>query len=495
MRTSGPCPSTLNIRVSSQGSGVILANHIVTTDSNSGRSRIDNYRTSHGGKRGNATGSRQSHDSSILVGGDVVGGGVNILTEGGLSSTLNQFTISVPSIDGAFSISRIDGSSNSNLSAIANGDGVFAINSNVGNNRDRINSNQNLIAVEAQSMSLNHAYTNSSGLSIVSSIGRQSSTRNIIMISSSIYVPNIITIGSVTDSHGILLLSNLIPLISEIISVVIIIQVSSEGHFAIRTDLSFRSSDVYNRLLIDPNEELLRHGRTTGRNVISFNINSKSVRFDTSIEILLIELVVTKVISHVVSDLTRLIPSVVQVAYVSTDGVNISNQHDRHGNTDVLIASDLNGRVRVNRQSRRRNCSRLTTGSGQSNNSSIDELLCIVVNSHRAVIDGGSSSTRNEDTISIPSVNRSAKRSIVLSNIGSNLNLSALTSNIGRERDIVDNRISMYSNIESGAGSSTTRGELLNAEGVAVITNGRNNSVGQRGSTSNQVAIVIPLIY
>ena len=160
----------------------------------------------------------------------------------------------------------------------------------------------------------------------------------------------------------------------------------------------------------------------------------------------------------------------------------------------MLITRDLNGRVRINGQSSRRNFSRLATRSGQSNNSSINELLCIVVNSHRAVIDGLSGSTRDEDTVSVPSVNRSAERSIVRSNIGSNLNLSALTSNIGGEGDIVDNRISMYSHIERSAGSSTTRGQLINLEGVAVVTNGRNNRVGQRGSTLDERTVVIPLI-
>ena len=411
VRTSRPCPSTSYIRVSGQSGGIILANHIVTTDSNSGRSRIDNYRTSHCGERRNATGSRQSNDSSILVGGDVVGGGVNILTERSLSSTLNQLTISEPCIDSTLSIGRIDGSSNSNLSSVAYGDSVLAIHSNVGNNRDRINSDRNLISVIAQGMGLNHAHTNSGGLGIVSSISRRGSTRDIIMISSSIYVPNIITVGSVTDSHGILLLSNLVPLISKVISIVVI-QVSSKSNLTISTNLSFRSSDIHNRLLIYPNEELLRHRSATSRNVISFNINSKSVRLNASVEILLIELVVTKVVSHIVSDLTRLIPSVVEMTNISTNSVNISSQHHRHSNTDVLIAGDLNVRVRVDCQSSRRNCSRLATRSRQGNNSSINELLCIVVNSHRAVINGSGGSTRNEDTISVPSVNRSAKRSI-----------------------------------------------------------------------------------
>ena len=324
VRTSGPCPNTLNVRVSGQCCRVILANHIVTTDSNSGRSRINDDGAGHGGECRNTTGSRQRYNCGILVGGDVVGGGVHILAEGSLSSTLNQFTISEPSEDRTFCIGRIDGGSNGNLSAVTYGDGVLVVNRDVSHNRNRINRDGNLIEVEAQGRSLENSNTHRGGLCIVSSVSSRSSTRDVIMISGSIDIPDIITIGSITNSHGVLLLSNLIPLIGNVVSIVVI-QVSSEGNLAVRTDLSLGSGDIHNRLLIDPNEELLRHRSTTGRNVISFNINLESVRLNASVEVLLIELVVAKVVSHIVSDLTRLIPSVVQITNIGTDGVNISN--------------------------------------------------------------------------------------------------------------------------------------------------------------------------
>ena len=59
MRTSAPSPLTLNIRVSSQSSAVVLTEDINTADRNSARSRVDTNLSSHGRHLRGTTGMRQ----------------------------------------------------------------------------------------------------------------------------------------------------------------------------------------------------------------------------------------------------------------------------------------------------------------------------------------------------------------------------------------------------------------------------------------------------
>ena len=219
--------------------------------------------------------------------------GEDILTVRALRSTRNELVVSEPSVNSTLSTSRSDFSGNRNLSTVANRlRGLTVVNRNSRNNRFRVNNDYNLIIVGTGGIGLEDNNTNRRRSSKIGRVNRRSSTRNLITIER---VHRIIDVGAIsieTNSIDFLTISNLIPLIGHILSVRII-QVSRKGNFTIRTNFSFRSRDVHNRLRINIHQVFRRHGSTTGRNAFSFNVNSESVRFSTCIEVFRIELVIT----------------------------------------------------------------------------------------------------------------------------------------------------------------------------------------------------------
>ena len=491
MRTSGPSPFTLNIRVSSQSSRVILTKSIDTTDRNCRRSRIDSDNTCHRGHLGDTTRSRQRNNNRIVVVRHVVVGGVNILTEDSISSTRDQNTISVPSVD---SLTRstvcIVSSSNSNLSTVTNSINMDTIHSNIRDNRDRIDDDFNLVVSPAHRVGLTNHHTKSGGLIQVSRVGGSGSTRNVVAISLSMSLIHIIVIRVVRNRGSHIVVSDFIPLIDDIFSIVII-QISSQSDLTISTNLSLGSSDIHNRLRVNIDEEFLRMCSTTGGNTFALYFNSESVRLSTSIEVLSVEAVVAKIVCHVVSDLTGFIPSVVQIANTMTDRINISDQEHRISLTNVLITRDDNSRVRVNSNSSRRNRQRGTTSLRAGNHCSVDVLLCVIVNRTRSVIDGGGSSTRHQDTVAVPSVNLTLDVAVLRSSRDGDLSTVA-NSGLGRNNRS-DNRIRIDNHRNHIRSSLTERSELENLNMIVVRTKSRNNRVAQFGSTRDAVFTIEPL--
>ena len=217
----------------------------------------------------------------------------DILAICALRSTRDELIVSEPSVNSARSISGIDCSGNRNLSAVANRlRGLTVVNRNSRNNRFRVNRDNNLIIVRAGGVGLEDNNTNRRRSSKLGRVNRRSSTRNLITIRSVDRIIDVRTISITSDSIDLLTISNLIPLIGHVLSVRII-QVSRKGNFTIRTNFSFRSRDVHNRLRINIHQVFRRHRSTTGRNAFSFNVNSESVRFSTCIEVFRIELVIT----------------------------------------------------------------------------------------------------------------------------------------------------------------------------------------------------------
>ena len=99
------------------------------------------------------------------------------------------------------------------------------------------------------------------------------------------------------------LLTNGVPLINEIGSVVII-QISRQSDLTVLTNLGLGSRDIDNRLRININKIFFRMRNTACTGIVTPNINSESVRLGACIHILGVEVVIAKVISHIVSDLT-----------------------------------------------------------------------------------------------------------------------------------------------------------------------------------------------
>ena len=165
----------------------------------------------------------------------------------------------------------------------------------------------------------------------------------------------------------------------------------------------------------------------------------------------------------------------------------------------MLVARDHNNRIRVNRHSSRSNRQRGTTSLRAGYNSRVNIMLNVVVDSTRSIIDGGSRSTRHQDTIAVPSVNFTLNVAVGRSGRDDQLstvtNIVEIVSNSNRS----DNRIRIHRNSERFGFSLTLRGELEDLNIVFVsnsLSDGlslRNNSVAQRGSTRNRLTIVKPL--
>ena len=126
-------------------------------------------------------------------------------------------------------------------------------------------------------------------------------------------------------------------------------------------------------------------------------------------------------------------------------------------------------------------------------------MLNVVVDSTRSIIDGGSRSTRHQDTVAVPSVNFTLNVAVGRSGRDDQLstvtNIVEIVSNSNRS----DNRIRIHRNSERFGFSLTLRGELEDLN-IVFVSNSlidslslRNNSVAQRGSTRNRLTIVIPL--
>ena len=217
----------------------------------------------------------------------------DILAIRALRSTRNEIIVSEPSVNSARSISRIDFSSNCDLSTVANRlRGLTIIDRNSRNLRNRVNCNHNLVIVGTSGVGLEDNNTNRRRRSKIGRVNRRSSTRDLITIVSSNSIIDIRTVGITTNSIDFLTISDLIPLISHVLSIRII-QVGRQSDLTIRTNLSFRSCNVHNRLRINVHKIFRRHRSTSSRNAFSLNVNSESVRFSTCIEVFRIELIIT----------------------------------------------------------------------------------------------------------------------------------------------------------------------------------------------------------
>ena len=309
---SGPSPFALNIRVSSQNSGVILTKDIVTADFNSARSRVDNNLTSHSRNLRDTTGSRERNHNRVVISGNVVGGGEDVLAEGSASSTFDQVTISVPSEDGLTNRTvSIVGSSNRNLCAVANSVRSNTIHSDIGDDRNLIHGDGHLVVSNTSRVGLEYHNTQSGGLIQVGSIGRQGSAGDVVAIINIRGVIDVGVVNIVTNLSDDLLSLDFVPLIDQVISVVVV-QVSRQSDLTVGADHRLRSRHVNNGLRIDIHVELSRHGSASVLNIVTLNIDRVDVGLSTRIHVLSIESAVAKAITHVVSDLTRLVPSEVQ---------------------------------------------------------------------------------------------------------------------------------------------------------------------------------------
>ena len=492
MRTSAPSDVARNVAVNSQDCAVVLANHIVTADRNSSRCRHDRHR-SRSRHQGDTTGDRESHNSRVAVNRDVVVSGEDVLAEGSASDTDDFLTVSVPSIDSAIgrSAMSVDRSGDRNLSAIANS--VIA-DENSRDLRNRVHRDGDFVIVITSGVGLVNNNTVSGRDVRIHSVGRHGGTGDEVTILNRIGFINVGVILIVTNSGGHIVLSNLIPLIGKIVHVVVL-QVGSQSNLAIGADQSLGSGDSHNRLRIDVHIELVRHGSASSRDVVTLNIDREDVGFVARIEVFSIELAVAKTVGIIVSDLTRLIPSVVEVTDGESGGIDIRNQEHRVSLTDVLIASDHNNRIRIHIDGSRSGGleQRGTTGLRESHNSSVSVVLDIIVNRGRIVKDGSGSSIRHHDTIAIPSVDSTIGRHTVSVNRGGNSNLSTVTDIDVGNRNIGDNRIRIHRDGERDRLSLTTRSELVDLDIVFMFTNSRNFSVSQRSSTRDILAITIPL--
>ena len=323
MRTSAPSDVARNIAVNSQNRAVVLTNNIVTADRDSGRSR-QNRHSIRSGHQGDTTGDRESHDSRVAINRDVIVSGEDILAEGSASNTDDFLTVSVPSIDSTIGGSAmcVNGSGDRNLSAVANS--VIA-DDNSRNLRNRVHHDGNLIIRPTCGRSLENHHTKSGGFRQSSGIGGCSSARNVVTNSNRIISIDVTAFSIIVNSNLMNFLTNSVPLIDKVCSIVVI-QVSRQSDLTVFADLCLGSSDIDNRLRININKIFFRVRDTTGTHIVTPNVNGESVRLGACIHVLSEEVVIAKVVSHIVSDLTRLIPSVVETTNIHTRGVNISNQ-------------------------------------------------------------------------------------------------------------------------------------------------------------------------
>ena len=256
------------------------------------------------------------------------------------------------------------------------------------------------------------------------------------------------------------------------------------------TNRGLGSSDVHNRLRIHINEVFSRSCAATVFNSVTGNFNSESVRLGTSVQVFSIESVVTEVVTHIVSDLTGFIPSVVERTCSHTSGINIGNQEDRVGLANVLITRNDRSRVRINSHHSRGNRCRDTTSSRTSHICRVNIILNVVVNSTRSIIDGSSGSTFHQDTVSEPSEDFTINN--VCKSCG-NRDLTTVTNISVGNFNSSDNRNRIHNNLDGIGGTDTTRSKLVNGQRIVVSAFSRNNRVVQHGSTRDFLTIVTPL--
>ena len=420
--------------------------------------------------------------------------GVNILTEDGLVSTLNLNTISVPSED-RFTESTVGVvlGNESHLSTVTDSVNRNTVHQNIGHNRNRVHNDGNLVIIPASGVGLDDHDTIGVGTDGINRgrVGGLISTRDEVTVSNSIGVNHVSVINIVVNLAHNILESDLIPLIDNVLSIVVN-EVGSQRDLTARADCSIRGSNRHNGLRIDIHIELTGHRSAAVLNISTLNIDRVDVGFVARIHILSIESAVTEAISLVVSDLTGLVPSEVQVTNREGGSVNIGNQEDGVSLTDMLVARDHNNRIRVNRNSGGRDRQRGATSLRAGHNSSIDIVLDVVIDGTRSIIDGSGSSAGHQDTVTIPSVNFTIN--IAIGRSGRN-------SQLGTGADIVqgsghssNNRIRIHSDNES-IGSSVAEGsQLINTNRVLVNTQFRNKCIAQTSCIVHRIVIVVPTI-
>ena len=319
---SGLCRNNISI----QGRDTTVANDRVTANNNRSRRITNDHNTSVSRHCRHTTRSRQCHNCRIVIGGHILIVGINIFTEDRASNTFDQIAISVPCEDCAIDIVSINNSSESNLSTVTNINSVInEVDKNVGHNRDRMDVDSDSISSPAVRRSLTNHNTESGGFGQIRSVGSGSSTRDVVIHRGVNRVIHKSAVFSKINSNHIHFLTNGVPLINEVSSIVII-QISCQGNLTVLTDLGLGSRNIDNRLRIYIDKILSRMRDTTSTHIVTPYINSVSVRLGTSIHVLSVEIVVAKVVTHVVSDLTRFIPCVVETADIHANSVNIGNQ-------------------------------------------------------------------------------------------------------------------------------------------------------------------------
>ena len=436
--------------------------------------------------------SRLLHRNFIDINRRIIADSVRGLREDCTDSVRNNFAVSVPGEDLT--------TRNTTLDSSFEGYGTTVTQSLAGGqvvgdcqNRIRVDNDQDGIDVMTLGSGLDNFNTNFRGVGVNSSISTGVSTRDIITIRSvSIEIGRLT--ARITNDEGVDTVSDLIPLIDNVLSVRIN-QVGSQSDFTARANLGFSSRDIHIRNRKDVDEIFSRTCCATGRNTFSLNFNNESVRLVARIPVFSIELVITKRVSHVVSKHSAFIPCVVQQTNISTNGIGIGLQEDRVGSANKLVTRDHNSRVRIDGESSGGGRCGNATGHRCGNSDRINILLRVVVNSNRRIIDGLCNSTRHQDSISVPCINIVVRSRSVSIEISCNHDLSTLANNGVRQGDRSDNRIRMNSNCEELAGSSTMRIQLQCRELVVVSSEfSRRHRVGQVSSTIDRIVTLVPLI-
>ena len=289
--------------------------------------------------------------------------------------------------------------------------------------------------------------------------------------------------GSARDDHVIV-----VPMEFHI-GLIPVVEVSGEGDFATNANLSLGSSDVDHRNSVNKD-------RGFGSSLATIFVHQDnaevvriiSVRSGQSDGILM-----STSSEHAVESGIVLIPS--EGVRSRRSRINIGNHHDIvvMVTTNDRVSFDSKCRVRSNRHRICEINSGFTTSSRLLDRNLIHIDRRIIANSVRSLSEDGINSVRNDFTISVPSVNLTT--SDTTSNVSVEGHRATVAQRLGSRKVIVNgkSRISVDVHSHNIADSIAQRIELFSREGVVMRTGIRNNSVSQRGSTSDKRIIIVPV--
>ena len=369
---------------------------------------------------GFATGSGLTYAYSIVINGNVTVLSLRSLSVNRINCARDNFTVAVPCEDFSAFNTTTDMSSESHITAFADGVVAFC--------KIRSNAVDNRIVIDIDG----HSSKTEASLSIKSTILQK--MRDLNNISSSIFRHKCLSQLGHTRNQVIRFSGIGVPLINQV-RIIVVVEMSGKDRLATITNGSFRSGNVNNRFVININFERITDCGTT---VKIRNLHSEHMRIvecrDPSLGIV----VVVDTTGNAITLLTMLVPCIGEIRIIVT--VDPSDQVDivitslliRSEVTYIVVTSDSHDRITVNMNLVGLNRFRIATFKTEIDEYSVNIVCGILIEDAELFVESRSINTLQQNAILIPYISQRRINVVItcgiIVDVSGNINFFALTN-------------------------------------------------------------------